>query len=491
VKHTARSTDTFAAFYVLQALSALNTESDDDMSMILGAFQTMNPNGTVGVSWRDPDNTSLDFLTIDYWTKMARRVEEGGFDFLFFADSYGYPTTAQGETVERALIDATNIPMADPITLVSAIAAATTSLGIVVTSSTQVERAPAVARRYGTLDHLTGGRIGWNIVTGAAQASSAALFGESMMPHDQRYAQAEDHATICLKLWEGSWEEDALVADKEAGIYAHPDRVHQIEHRGEHLSAKGLYGIPPGPQRAPFLLQAGTSRAGMDFAARFAEMVFIGGGDTDTIRSQIAELRSRLPEAGRPRDAIKFVVGAHFVVGPDEQDAARRRERMLQFATLEQAATTYTWLTGIDLTAFPQDEPLPDLHTEMGQSSVDRYMNPVTGVRKTPREVLTEFRDKGINGTVFQGSPERVADEMETFLQEVDADGFLVQPHVSPATYDDFIDLLVPELRRRGLLRPAPERSTLRARVFPDGGDHLPDTHIGASFRARSAVAAG
>jgi FMN-dependent oxidoreductase (nitrilotriacetate monooxygenase family) len=458
-----------------------------DMSMILGAFQTMNPNGTVGVSWRDPENTSLDFLTIDYWTDLARRIEAGGFDFLFFADSYGYPTTADGETIDRALIDATNIPMADPITLVTAIAAATTSLGIVVTSSTQVERAPAVARRYGTLDHLTRGRIGWNIVTGAAQASSAALFGEPMMPHDQRYVQAEDHASICLKLWEGSWEEGALVADKAAGVYADPARVHQIEHRGTHLSAKGLYGVPPGPQRTPFLLQAGTSKAGMDFAARFAELVFIGGGDTETIKQQIADLRDRLPAAGRPRDAIKFVVGAHFVVGPDEQGALERRQRMLQFVTLEQAATTYAWLTGIDLTAFPQDEPLPDLHTEMGQSSVDRYMNPATGIRKTPREVLSEFRDNGINGTVFVGAPERVADEMESFLAYVDADGFLVQPHITPGTYDDFIDHLVPELRRRGHLDAPAAPTTLRARVFPEGGDHLPSTHIGASFRHASA----
>ncbi|MDF2506161.1 MAG: monooxygenase [Microbacterium sp.] len=452
--------------------------------MILGAFQTMNPNGTVGVSWRDAQNTSLDFLTIDYWTKLARQIEAAGFDFLFFADSYGYPTNADGEILDRALIDATNIPMADPITLVSAVAAATSSLGIVVTSSTQVERAPAVARRYGTLDHLTGGRIGWNIVTGAAQASSAALFGEDMMLHDKRYAQAEDHATICLKLWEGSWEDGALVADKTAGVYADPARVHQIEHRGALLSAKGVYGVPPGPQRTPFLLQAGTSRAGMDFAARFAELVFIGGGDTETIKAQIADLRGRLPEAGRPVDAIKFVVGAHFVLGADAATADDARARMLEFATLEQAATTYTWLTGIDLTAFPPHEPLPDLYTEMGQSSVDRYMNPQTGIRKTPHEVLTEFRDNGINGTVFVGSGATVADRMEEFLSYVNADGFLVQPHVTPGTYDAFIEHLVPELRRRGHLRESSTPGTLRARIFPEIGDHLPDTHVGTSFRA-------
>jgi FMN-dependent oxidoreductase (nitrilotriacetate monooxygenase family) len=453
------------------------------MSIILGAFQTMNPNGTVGVSWRHPDNTSLNYLTIDYWTRMAKQLEAGGFDFLFFADSYGYPTDASGTTIAQGVIDATNIPLADPITLVSAVAAATETLGIVVTSSTQVERAPAVARRYGTLDHLTNGRIGWNVVTGAAQAASAALFGEPLMPHDERYAQAEDHVSICLKLWEGSWAPGALVADKARGVYADPSKVHQIEHVGKYLSAKGVYGVPPGPQRSPLILQAGTSGAGQEFAATYAEMVFIGGGDTEKIKQQIADIRARLVANGRGRNAIKFVVGAHFLVGTDLADAARKRSQMLELATLEQAATTYTWLTGIDLTAFPQDEPLPDLHTELGQSALDRYLNPVTGVRKTPREILEEFRDNGINGTVFEGDAVTVADAVEVFLDHVDADGFLVQPHITPGTYDDFIGLLIPELRRRGLVGEPRGGGTLRARLFPESGDFLPDNHIGSSFR--------
>lgn len=458
------------------------------MSIILGAFQTMNPNGTVGVSWRHPENTSLEYLTIDYWTRMAKQLEDGGFDFLFFADSYGYPTDAAGETIAQGLIDATNIPLADPITLVSAVAAATSSLGIVVTSSTQVERAPAVARRYGTLDHLTKGRIGWNVVTGAAQAASAALFGEPMMPHDARYTQAADHVSICLKLWEGSWEPGALIADKESGVYADPTKVRQIEHTGEYLSSKGVYGVPPGPQRSPLILQAGTSGAGMDFAATYAEMVFIGGGDTEKIKQQIAQIRERLEVNGRGRDAIKFVVGAHFVLGTDADDAARKRRDMLALATLEQAATTYTWLTGIDLTVFPQDEPLPDLHTEMGQSALDRYLNPATGIRKTPREILEEFRENGINGTVFVGDAQTVANQVEEFLAYVDSDGFLVQPHITPATYDDFIGLLVPELRERGLLDTPTSPSTLRARLFPESGDHLPANHVGRSFRVGGAA---
>jgi alkanesulfonate monooxygenase SsuD/methylene tetrahydromethanopterin reductase-like flavin-dependent oxidoreductase (luciferase family) len=176
------------------------------------------------------------------------------------------------------------------------------------------------------------------------------------------------------------------------------------------------------------------------------------------------------------------------VLGSDADDAARKRADMLALATIEQAATTYTWLTGIDLTVFPQDEPLPDLHTEMGQSALDRYLNPVTGVRKTPRVILEEFRDNGINGTVFVGDATTVADDVERFLAHVDADGFLVQPHITPGTYDDFIGYLVPELRSRGLLDAPQAPSTLRARLFPESGDHLPANHIGSSFRAGEAV---
>jgi FMN-dependent oxidoreductase (nitrilotriacetate monooxygenase family) len=458
------------------------------MSIILGAFQIMNPNGTVGTSWRHPQNTSLEYLSIEYWTRMAKQLEAGGFDFLFFADSYGYPTDADGHVIGRGLVDATNVPMADPITLVSALADATSTLGFVVTSSTQVEKAPAVARRYGTLDHLTDGRIGWNVVTGAAQASSAALFGSEMMPHDQRYAQAQDHLTIALKLWEGSWAEDAFRADKKSGVYADPERVRHITHDGEYLSSHGIYGVPPGPQRTPLIVQAGTSAAGIDFAASFAELVFIGGGDTELIKRQISQIRESLRAHGRDERAIRFVVGAHFVLGADAADAAAKRAEMLEFATLEQAATTYTWLTGIDLTQFPLDEPLPDLHTEMGQTALNRYLDPGSGVRKTPRDVLEEFRDNGINGTVFVGNGPSVADEVEQMLAYVDADGFLIQPHITPGTYDDIIAHLVPELRARGLLAPAGSPTTLRARLFPDGDDHLPAEHPAAQFRQPAGI---
>jgi FMN-dependent oxidoreductase (nitrilotriacetate monooxygenase family) len=455
------------------------------MTMLLGAFQLLNPNGTVGVSWRHPENTSLAYLTIDYWTGIAQSLEASGFDFLFFADSYGYPTTADGSTIAQGLIDATNVPLADPITVVSAVAAATDSLGIIVTSSTTIERPAALARRYGTLDHLTDGRIGWNIVTGGHE-SSAALMGEAQTPHDMRYAIADDHVAICLKLWEGSWADDALVADKEGGVYADPTKVRQISHEGEHLSAKGLFGVPPSPQRTPLLVQAGSSPAGKELAAKYAEIVFIGGGDdVEKVKSHIADIRAKLVANGRGADAIKFVVGVSVLLGADQAEAERKRAQMLEFATLEQAATNFTWLTGFDIAAYPMDEPLPDLESEQGQSLIEALLNPGTGPRKTPRQIITDYRDKGHFGQMYVGTGEQVATALEAYQAATGLDGFLIQPHITPGTYQDIADYLAPVLRERGLIGTA-EGDTLRARIFPATGDRLPAPHVADTYRFRS-----
>jgi FMN-dependent oxidoreductase (nitrilotriacetate monooxygenase family) len=451
-------------------------------NLIIGAFQLLNPNGTVGSSWRAPGNTSLDYLSLAHWTRLAKQLEAGGFDFLFFADSYGYPTVGD-EVIPTSLTDAMYVPMGDPITLVSALAAATERLGFVVTSSTTVEKPAAVARRYGTLDHFTEGRIGWNIVTGAAQASAADLFGETMMKHDSRYAQAEDHVSICLKLWEGSWADDALKQDKQARVYADPAGVRMISHEGEHLSAKGIYNLPPSPQRTPLLLQAGTSVAGREFAAQYAEVVFLGGSEPSQIAGQIADIRSRAAAHGRSRDAVRFVVGAHFLAAATTAEALRKRDEMLALATLEQAATTYAWVTGIDLTRFELDQPMPDLHTEQGQTSVDRFMDPETSMRKTVRQVLEEYRANGLNGTMFVGDAPTIAAEVARFIETTDADGFLVQPHLTPDTYDDFIEFVVPALRAEGLLADSRPGETMRARLFPGGDDRLPVEHPGAAHR--------
>lgn len=455
------------------------------MSIVLGAFFNLNPNGLVGTSWRHPSNTSLEYLTIDYWTDIARELESGGFDIMFFADNYGYPTDREGNLIARAVTDATHFPMGDPITLVSAVAAATTTLGVVVTSSTTVERAPAVARRYGTLDHLTRGRIGWNIVTGAAQAAVGDLFGEEPLPHDARYEQAEEHLAVCLRLWEQSWEAGALREDKAASVFADGDAVHRVEFEGRYVRTRGAFPLPPSPQRTPFLVQAGTSEAGKNFAAKYAELVFVAGVDAPTIAGHVTDLRARAVENGRSADGIKMLAGAYFVLDSDDEGARAKYQDMMSYTNIEQAATYFAWATGIDLAGYPLDEPMPDLGTNEGQSILAGFQNLAEGRNATPREILERIRDQGINGMVFVGGPETVADEVEKFLDETEIDGFLLQPFISPQTYRDFIEHLVPMLRSRGIMSEEKEPTTLRRKVFPDGGDLLPAEHPGAQLRAR------
>ena len=442
--------------------------------LVFAAFTGLSPNGIVGSSWREPDNSQVDFLTIDHWVEFARKLEDGGFDFVFFADTYGYPTL-DGEVIPYSVESGAYVPMADPVTIVSAIAAATSKIGVVLTASTTVELPPALARRLATLDHFTKGRIGWNIVSGGAQSSSTALFGQEMIPHDDRYVQADEFLQICLRLWEGSWSDDAWKVDRASGVYADPAGVRQIEFEGKFFSSKGILTVPPSPQRTPFLLQAGTSTPGRDFAARYAEGVFVAG-EPEIIAANVAAIRGRAEEFGRSRDDIKFLVGAVFVVGSTQEEAQAKRDGMLAFATLDHAATTFAWSTGIDLMTFDLDKPLPDLHSEVGQTALDRFRS-ADGDNPTVREILENFRQNGISGTVFVGTPQSIADEVEAFIAATDTDGFLVQPHIYPATQDDFINLLGPELVKRGLMTPTRNGVTLREQVSGRDGSRLPATH--------------
>jgi FMN-dependent oxidoreductase (nitrilotriacetate monooxygenase family) len=449
--------------------------------LTFGVFQRMGPGGVTGGSWRHPDDTSAGYLTIDYWTTLARQFEDAGLDFLFLADSYGYPTL-HDRLIDLAAADAINFPAADPIVLVSAIAAATSRLGMVVTASTTVDKPQVLARRFATLDHLTGGRIGWNIVTGAAQASSARLFGEQMTAHDERYAMAEDHVQLALQLWETTWADDALRQDKATGVYADPAGLRELTHEGPYFRAHGLLTVPPSPQRTPLLFQAGTSGRGRDFAATYAESVFLAGGDPDHVAANISDIRRRAVARGREPDAIKFLVGAMFVTAPTEAQAQAERRKMLELSTLENAAAAYAFFTGLDLMSMDLDGPLTG-KTQQGQSSVDRFTGENGAPVATVRQVLEDYRRNGVNGTVFVGEPEHVADQTEAFVARTGADGFLIQPYVTPGTYDQFIDLLLPVLRARGLARQGYQGGTLRAQLFGAGHDRLPPSHVGSGRR--------
>lgn len=450
--------------------------------LTLGVFQHFNPNGMTGGSWRHPENRAIDYLKLEHWTELGKKLENAGFDFLFFADSYGYPTL-NGKVIDLAITEANNIPGLDPVVLLSAIAAVTDRLGLVSTASTLIDKPQVIARRFATLDHLTDGRVGWNIVTGSGQASSARLFGEAPTPHDARYAIMEDHVDLTLKLLEGSWEDDAVLADKDAGVYADASKVHEIHHDGPYFKADGMLLVPPSKQRTPVLFQAGTSGPGRSFAARYAEAVFLSGGEPNHVAANIADTRRLSVEYGRPEGAIKFLVGASFITGRTEEEANAKRQQMLDLTTLEDAATKYAFFTGIDLLSMDLDKPLVNAKTEQGRSNVERFTGDREAPAPTVREILEEYRQNGINGSVFVGDPHQIVDQIEEFIGITKADGFLIQPYLTPGTYDDFIELIMPVMRERGLLKSELEGDTLREHFFGEGNTRLPDTHPGVKFR--------
>lgn len=445
-----------------------------------------SPSGLSG-SWEMAGNTSTDLLGLDRWITMARRCEDAGADFLFLADTYGYPLI-DNQVPPTAIRTGMFLPSVDCLTILSAMVAHTQDLGLVATISTSVEKPQMVARKFATLDHLTKGRVGWNIVTGAGQNGTARLFGEDLVPHDLRYAMADDHVDLSLKLWEGCWEDDAVVVDRDAGIYADPEKVSEIVHDGPYYSAHGLLSVPASPQRTPVLFQAGASSKGRHLAAKYAEGVFIAA-EPHVMADQIADIRARAVALGRSPDAIKFLIAGTFRVAPTEAEAIARRERQIELVTLEQAAVSYAFFTGLDLLSMNLDEPLQMTNTETGRTNVERFTGKDDGRAPTVREILEEFRRNSVMGAPFIGDPEQVVDQAVALIEQTGADGFLVQPDWT-GTWDSFFDLVMPELARRGLLKAPAAGRTLRERLFGQGQRHLAHDHPGSQYRARSSVPA-
>jgi len=444
----------------------------------IGMFTSMGLTG----AWRLPENTSTDYLQLRHWVRLARNLEAAGADFLFFADDYGYPVV-DDEIVPAALRTAAQFTKGDPMAVLPAIAAVTERLGLVTTLSTTVEQPPMVARKMATLDHLSGGRVGWNIVTGAGQNASARLFGIPLIEHDKRYEIAADHVDLSLKLWEGCWDEGGLVMDRETPRYADPDRVREIEHHGPHFDAKGILTLPPGPQRTPVLFQAGASAPGRDLAARYAEAVFLAA-EPAAMAEQIADIRRRAEEYGRDPRAIKCLIAGTFYVAETEAAAHDIRARQRATRSLEEAAALYAFFTGLDLSRMDPDKPLDPSAalTQTGRTNVERFLGPDA---PTVREILEEFQHNSVMGAPYVGTPVQVVDEAAAVIEQTDADGFLVQPDHT-GTFESFTALVMPELRRRGLIAPEPaEPVTLRERLI-GGGPHLAADHPGAAYRTAS-----
>ncbi len=426
--------------------------------------------------WTHPRDRTTEYNTLEYWIDMARTLERGLFDGIFIADILGVYDVYQG-SIDLTLRESVQLPVNDPLLLVSAMAAATRHLGFGITVNPLSEHPYLLARRFSTLDQLTRGRFGWNIVTGYLDSAARAIGQQQQLLHDERYERADEYLDLLYQLLEGSWEDDAVKRDKAARIFADPSKVHQVRHHGRYYDVEGYHLCEPSPQRTPVLFQAGTSGRGQLFAARHAEAVFIGGNDKAAVRKTVQELRGQVVKAGRRADDLKIVLGVTVVPAATGQEARDKHDDYARHASPEAGLAHFSSSIGIDLSRYGLEEPIELGHTNAIQSSV-RALQQLGGTR---RKLLEHFQLGGRYPAIV-GDGNQVADELQTWVDETGIDGFNITRTVVPESFEDFVDFVVPELQNRGIYKTAYAEGSLRHKLFGQG-DRLPERHTAAQFR--------
>jgi FMN-dependent oxidoreductase (nitrilotriacetate monooxygenase family) len=428
--------------------------------------------------WRHPRDRSRDYRRLDGWIELAKTLERGFFDGLFLADVLGVYDVFGGSP-KAALLHATQTPVNDPLLLVPAMAAATEHLGFGVTVTLSYEPPFPFARRMSTLDHLTDGRIGWNVVTGYLDSAAKGSGHNGQRPHDERYAVAEDYMEVVYKLWEGSWADDAVIADAESGVFTQPELVRRVQHDGPHYKLDALHLSEPSPQRTPVLYQAGTSPAGRAFAARHAECVFMSGPSKKVIAPRVAAIRKLAREYGRdPRGILMFAMMT-VIVAPTDEEAQAKLADYQRYADPEGALTLMSGWTGVDFSQFDPDQVVEHVESEAGRTALENITRADPDRRWTVREVAEHVSIGGI-GPVVVGSPATVADQLEAWIDETDLDGFNLAFVVRPETFSDVVDFLVPELQRRRRYKTAYTKGTLREKLVGKarlGAEHPAGRH--------------
>lgn len=434
--------------------------------------------------WRHPRDRSDTYTSLDYWIEVADILERGKFDALFIADVLGV-YDVYGGNVDAALAEATQVPLNDPVLLIPAMARATRNLGFGVTCTLSFEPPYPFARRMSTLDHLTDGRIGWNIVTGYLNSAAKGVGLDAQTSHDLRYRIGDEYMEVMYKLWEGSWEDDAVTRDRESGMFTRPDKVHKVVHEGEYYRVNAIHLSEPSPQRTPVLYQAGASNAGCEFAAKHAECVFLLGPSKQVVTPRVSDIRARAVRFGRnPKDILIFTLMT-VIVGRTEAEAEAKYEEYRSFISHRGALTLLAGWTGIDFSRYQLDDVLQHIRNDAINSAVDAFTVADPDRKWTVREVA-EFVGIGGMGAVVVGSPQSVADQLQAWVNETDIDGFNLAYAVTPESFSDFVELVVPELQHRGVYKLDYAPGTLREKLYGKGHSRLPNTHPAAFYRHRN-----
>ncbi|MEF2976262.1 LLM class flavin-dependent oxidoreductase [Subtercola sp. YIM 133946] len=446
--------------------------------MIFNAFNIFAASHHDQGMWAWPGSKQLDYNNIDYWVDVARLLERGRFDTLFFADVLAPYETFAGSR-ERSVYSGMQFPINDPGALIPALAYATSNLGFVLTQNILQEPPYAFARKMSTMDHLTRGRIAWNIVTTFLAGAGRNLGYGGLPEHEDRYARADDFIDVVYKLWEASWEDDAVVLDKVRQQYSDPAKVHEINHVGPFYDVVGPHLSEPSPQRTPVLIQAGVSPRGRDYAGRNAEGLFINALSPAEAGPIVADVRAAAERHGRSRANVKLFGILGFVVGSTEEEARRLHEEITDFQSIDANLAKQSVFLGYDFSVFDPKEPISEIarRPEGREGIVARLIEMSPRQDYTIGELVRWFGNLRVVGT-----PEQIADHIEAW-QDAGVDGMNVQYVVSPGSFEDFVDHVTPELRRRGIMQEEYAPGTLREKLFPGNGPYLPEEHPARAIR--------
>ena len=408
-------------------------------------------------SWRDPGVTPNANQSLRHYIEITQIAERALFDFVFNADSNSTfgpddPDIWKRTTVSMRL---------EPLTLLGALSAVTSHIGLISTATTTYLDPFHVARMFATLDQLSQGRAGWNVVTSSAASEALNFSHAAHAPHDQRYERAAEFIEVAQGLWD-TWEDDAYVMDKAEGLFFDPAKLHMLHHRGKHFSVRGPLMVPRSPQGQPVIVQAGQSDAGRELAARTAEVLFTVQQKIEVAREFNADLKARVVKAGRSPDSIKIMPGVLTVVGRTRQEAEDKFQRLQALIHPELGVAMLSDIVGMDLSKFPLDGPVPEVpltNTQQGRQKVvmDMAWSEGLTIRQLYMRVVTARGHR-----VVLGTPADIADALEEWYRGGAADGFNIMPQVLPAGLTEFAELVVPELQRRGLFRTRYEGTTLR-----------------------------
>ena len=421
--------------------------------MRLGAF--LAGTGSNMASWRHPDAVPDAAINLDYYKQLTRRAEEAKLDFVFFGDGLYISEKSHPNFLNRF----------EPLTLLAALAMDTKQIGLAATLSTSYSEPFTVARQFASIDHISEGRAGWNIVTSPLEGSALNYSKAEHPQHDLRYRMAVEYLEVTKGLWD-SWEDDAFVRNKETGQFIDPHKLHRVNHKGEFFSVQGPLTISRSKQGRPILIQAGSSEAGKEFASQVADAVFTGQATIEDAQEFYQDVKSRAVKHGRRSEEILMLPGCNPIVGATPEEAEAKYQEISNLVVIDDALNYLgRYFNDIDFTQYDLDEQFPDL----GDFARNGWESATDRIKKVSREEGLTLRQMALRSTTpkspFIGTPEQVADTMQSWFEAGAADGFMMNASVLPQGFNDFVDLVLPVLKDRGLFRTEYEHDTLRGNL--------------------------